>query len=121
MILIVQYSGNLSLPTPPQYGYLSITDSTLGPKDTKIHTIPTPYLYNTDTFKTPTLWSVPLVSVLRRFDFTWLKIVQGDVTGILLLLVNTRIINFTIEWFSIECRKQFRDCFGFALLRFVIG
>ena len=26
-----------------------------------------------------------------------------------------------MEGFSIECRKSFRNCFGLALLRFVIG
>ena len=29
--------------------------------------------------------------------------------------------NIILERFSIKCRKQLRNCFGFALLRFVIG
>ena len=29
--------------------------------------------------------------------------------------------NYLLEQFSVECPKQFRDCFGFAVLRFVIG
>lgn len=51
---------NLSLQTDT----LSITDSSPGPKDKKMK----PILCNTVTFIARTLFPVPLVSVLKRFD-----------------------------------------------------
>ena len=52
-----------SLTSP--YGHLSITDSSFEPEMPKIiH----PYLYNTDTSVERTLGSIPLMSVLKRFD-----------------------------------------------------
>ena len=36
-------------------------------------------------------------------------------------LKGNNIANTPLEWFSIECRKKFRICFGLALLRSVIG
>ena len=48
------------------YGHLSITDSSFTARNAKNHTIP--YLYNADTSVKQTLGSVPLVSILKRFD-----------------------------------------------------
>ena len=36
-------------------------------------------------------------------------------------IIKILLVVILIERFSIECRKQLRNCFGFALLRFVIG
>ena len=56
-----------SLTSP--YGHLSITDSLFGPRKCQKSYIP--YLCNTDTFIVKrTLGSVPLVSILKKFDCT---------------------------------------------------
>ena len=64
---IMELSQNLvniySLTSP--YGHLSITDSSFGPRNVKNHTFPTSII------RTPVvrrIGSVPLVSVLKRFD-----------------------------------------------------
>ena len=58
----VEVQSNLSF-----YGPLSITDSLFGRRMTKIiHS--DPYLYNTGTSVKRTIGSVPLVSVLKKFD-----------------------------------------------------
>ena len=54
-----------SLTSP--YGHLSITDSSFGQKCQNSYI---PYLYHTDTSVKRTIGSVPLVSVLKRFDCT---------------------------------------------------
>ena len=55
-----------SLTSP--HGHLSITDSSFGARNAKILTFPTS-VYNTDTSVKRTLGSVPLVSVLKRFEY----------------------------------------------------
>ena len=63
--LILDYSLNFP------YGHLYITGSLFGARNAKNHTFPTVPRYNMDTSARWTLGSVPLVSVLKRFDCIW--------------------------------------------------
>ena len=56
---------NYSLTSP--YGHLSIMDSSFDPRNAKNHTF-SAKLYNMDTSVKWTIGSVPLVSVLKRFN-----------------------------------------------------
>ena len=56
-----------SLTSP--YGHVSAMDSSYGPRDVKKHTFPTSLIW---TPLKRTIGSVPLVSVLKRFDCTFL-------------------------------------------------
>ena len=63
-VKICYIQSNMSLRTPLYYGQFVWSQ--------KCQKSYVPYLYNTDTSVKRTLGSVPLVSVLKRFDYNYI-------------------------------------------------